>query len=151
MRGGAGLQCLSGPGWGYREVVAELTAESNRFGAFDPVHWRLRRNVRALLASLGQTSDAVSATLGTAGVNGTPRDPSGCAVSRYLSVVLATEPSVVSVTTAASWVELETTARIAPKVRVRLPRPVRRFVEAFDREQYPALLGNRWVLERSAH
>jgi hypothetical protein len=128
--------------------VAEQTAQSNRYEAIDLVHWRLRRNVRQLLGSLGQTSDAVSATLGAAGVVGTPRDPSGCAVSRYLGVVLGTEPSVVSVTTAASWVELETGGRLAPKVRVRLPRPVRRFVEAFDREQYPALLRHRLPLQR---
>lgn len=128
--------------------MAELTAQDNGWEAVDPVHWRLRRNVRGLLASLGHTSEAVSSTLSSAGVVGVPRDPNGCAVSRYLGVVLGSEPSVVGVTTAASWVELETTARIAPKVRVRLPRAVRRFVEAFDREQYPTLLaGHRGVLE----
>ena len=122
--------------------MAELTAQPSRPDSRDLLHWRLRRNVRQLLVSLGPTSDAVSASLGAAGVVGTPRDPSRCAVSRFLGVVLGTEPSVVSVTTAASWVELGTTTRLAPKIRVRLPRPVRRFVEAFDREQYPALLGD---------
>ena len=127
--------------------MAELNEQSRNLGAIDPLHWQLRRNVRQLLASLGRTSDTVSANLSAAGVVGTPRDPNGCAVSRYLGAVLGTEPSVVSVTTAATWVELATTARLAPKVRVRLPRPVRMFVEAFDREQYPGLVGNRRSLE----
>jgi hypothetical protein len=130
--------------------VAELTAQANEYEAIELVHWRLRRNVRQLLVALGRTGDAVSVSLQTAGVVGTPRDPNGCAVSRYLGAVLGTEPSVVSVTTAASWVELETTARLVPKVRVRLPRSVRKFVEAFDREQYPALLGDRCTLDRES-
>jgi hypothetical protein len=117
----------------------------------------IRRNAVQLLDSLGSDRDQVARRLEDSGVLGTPSDPQGCAVAAYLMAVVGSDPEVRSVHVSRSDIIIDTARWWRPRVVVRLPEAVRRFVSAFDERQYPRLLragvalGRRGGLQVSSH
>ncbi|HEY3943552.1 MAG TPA: hypothetical protein VGL60_13885 [Acidimicrobiales bacterium] len=105
---------------------------------------QLKRDVRRLLAQLGDGRAEVAGALEAMGVRATPTSVRECAVARYLGVVLGADPRVRSCLVENTRVEVftapERTGRHNRPVRVRLPHPVRQFIRAFDRQMYPALI-----------
>lgn len=85
------------------------------------------KELRDALLSLGWSADQVADTLRTRGVVGRQQTPYRCAVARGLG--FDGYPRGVC----------ETWASIG-KGMVRLPPPVREFVERFDRGEYPDLI-----------
>jgi hypothetical protein len=101
---------------------------------------QLKRQVGDLLVGLGTTPDEVASSLGAAGVRGTPRSNRTCPIALYLSAVMGADPRVRSVTVGhCSMVIALATPDLRPAGRlvVQLPKPVRRFVSAFDALRYP--------------
>lgn len=95
--------------------------------------------VTASLDSLGDTSDAVAATLGAAGLRGTRADSEDCAIARFVKTIH---------TIASSGYRAETggeMTRIYDEVnevvhQVQHPSVVREFISKFDGMQYPHLI-----------
>jgi hypothetical protein len=101
---------------------------------------QLKRQVGDLLVGLGTTADEVASSLDASGVRGTPRSNRTCPVALYLSAVMGADPRVRSVTVGhCSMVIALATPDLRPAGRllVQLPKPVRRFVSAFDALKYP--------------
>lgn len=114
----------------------------------DVVTWRrdLRGRSLTLLQSLGSDADEVGRRLGAAAVRGDPGDPERCAVAVFLAPILSADPVVrgVRVTARCARISVRRGARFS--VGVRLPEPVRSFVDGFDRGHFPELvvpLGHR--------
>jgi hypothetical protein len=101
--------------------------------------WDLRRAVKSLMKSLGPSPSEVASNLADAHVVGVPRHPASCAIARYLSAVVGSEPSVRSVWVYGSSVRLECGSRLLA-LRIRLPEPVSAFIRAFDSGCYPRLI-----------
>ena len=114
-------------------------------------HRQLKKETGALLAALGQTPDQVAASLEQVGIAGVPRSNRGCAVALYLNAVLGTEPSVRGITVGhcSLLIDLVQPAdrRPAGRLLIQLPKPVRRFVAAFDARQYPGVVRPRPVVD----
>jgi len=105
---------------------------------------QLKQHTRALLEELGDDPDRVAASLLAAGVRGVPRDNRSCAAALYLAAQLGAEADIRSVTVGhcsllISLVNPED-RRPAGTLLVQLPKPVRRFVAAFDARRYPAIV-----------
>jgi len=102
---------------------------------------QIRKQTSGLLEALGNSPDEVAETLLSNGVHGVPRDNHSCAVARYMSVVVGSEPSVRSVTVGPCSMMISLVRpddnRPAGRLQVQLPKPVRDFVAAFDDRQYP--------------
>ena len=101
---------------------------------------QLKRQVGDLLVGLGSTPDEVASSLEASGVRGTPRSNRNCPIALYLSAVMGADPRVRSVTVGhCSMVIALATPDLRPAGRllVQLPKPVRRFVSAFDALKYP--------------
>ncbi len=102
---------------------------------------QIKRQTSGLLAGLGNSPDEVAESLLSNGVHGIPRDNHSCAVARYVSAVVGSEPSIRSVTVGpcSMMISLVRPADNHPagRVQVQLPKPVRDFVAAFDARQYP--------------
>jgi hypothetical protein len=102
---------------------------------------QIKRKTSGLLAELGDSPDAVAETLRATGVQGVPRDNRSCAVALYLSALVGSEPRIRSVTVGHCSLTINLVAladsRPAGRLQVQLPKPVRRFVAAFDARQYP--------------
>ncbi|MDQ1361095.1 MAG: hypothetical protein QOJ44_1472 [Acidimicrobiaceae bacterium] len=107
-------------------------------------HRQLKAQVESLLAGLGDSPATVAASLCQEGVWGIPNNPRCCAVSSYLGAVLGADPRVRSLTTGQSLVKIIVDGALQflpPAVaRVRLPPPVRQFIDGFDRGVYPMLV-----------
>jgi hypothetical protein len=73
------------------------------------------------------------------GVTGVPRNTRGCVVARYLNASLGGHAWVRSVTVGADRVLLRPTRRWERGVSLALPEPVRSFIAAFDRGEFPNL------------
>jgi len=101
---------------------------------------QLRNATRLLLSSLGDRPVQIASNLEALGVRATPRDPDGCVVAVLLHAALASDPGITSVKVTNKKVVLKTPQRWRRSVQVRLPGPLRRFVEAFDAELFPALV-----------
>jgi hypothetical protein len=99
----------------------------------------LRRAVRSLMESLGPSPSEVASSLADAQVVGVPRHPTSCAIARYLSAVVGSEPSVLSIWVYGSSVRLDCGSR-SLALRVRVPEPVSTFIGAFDSGCYPRLI-----------
>lgn len=105
---------------------------------------QIKRKTSGLLAELGESPDEVAETLRATGVRGVPRDNRSCAVALYLSVLVGSEPRIRSVTVGHCSLTINLVAlpdsRPAGRLQVQLPKPVRRFVAAFDARQYPMVI-----------
>lgn len=106
-------------------------------------HRRLKKQASALLAELGHDPDEVAESLHGFGVQGVPKSNRGCAVALYLGALMGPDPCVRSVAVGHCMVLVNTAAppdfRPAGWLFVQLPKPVRRFVAAFDDQQYPMI------------
>jgi len=104
---------------------------------------QIKKKTSGLLAELGDSPDEVAETLRATGVRGVPRDNRSCAVALYLSALVGSEPSIRSVTVGHCSLTINLVAprdsRPAGRLQVQLPKPVRRFVAAFDARQYPTV------------
>jgi hypothetical protein len=108
---------------------------------------QLKRETHALLAGLGDSPDEVAESLWKAGIRGVPRDNRTCAVALYVSAVMGSEPAIRSVSVGhcsiAVTVVKPTDLRPAGRLLIQLPKPVRRFVAAFDDRRYPQVVAGQ--------
>jgi hypothetical protein len=109
----------------------------------------LRAQTRQLLSALGDDADAVAASLAAEGVRGHAGSGRGCAIAVYLAAVVGADQRVRSVTVSSSRLGVKPASAWRPVVVVRLPRPVRQFISAFDAERFPELLVARSCPGRS--
>jgi hypothetical protein len=105
---------------------------------------QIKNQTTALLADLGNTSDEVAESLREARVLGVPRSNRSCPVALYLSSVMGPDPRVRSVAIGHCSLLINVASprdlRPAGRLLVQLPKPVRRFVAAFDNCEYPAII-----------
>jgi hypothetical protein len=110
-------------------------------------HRRLKQRTHQLLAGLGGSPDEVAVTLEAAGVHGVPRSNQSCAIALYLTALMGSDSGVRSVAIGPCSLVMEIISppdgRPAGRLLVQLPKPVRRFVAAFDAQQYPTLTRQR--------
>jgi hypothetical protein len=102
----------------------------------------LKRHTNDLLVGLGDTPDEVAESLQAAGVRGVPRDNRSCAVAVYVSALMGSEPRIRSVAVGHCALSISMVTpdhRPAGRLMVQLPKPVRRFVAAFDGDAYPSV------------
>lgn len=99
---------------------------------------RLAREIRRLVASLGDTRGEIASSLEHHGVRAVPhgRGP----VAHFLEAVIGADPNVKSVVVDADSVVAELRAWWRPTVLVELPPVTRAFTVAFDACCYPRLL-----------
>jgi hypothetical protein len=118
--------------------------------AFDPTRSRraLRSSVREFGESLGSTPAEVASTLADFGVSGTPRSSTGCAIARYLRVIIGTEPGISEIAVSMRSVHISCEGRTFPII-VKLPRPISKFIRAFDCDSYPELIDPCYPGKRS--
>ncbi len=106
-------------------------------------HRRLKQRTNQLLAGLGCSPDEVAVTLEAAGVHGVPKSNQSCAIALYLTALMGSDSGVRSVAIGPCSLVMEIISppdgRPAGRLLVQLPKPVRRFVAAFDAQQYPML------------
>jgi hypothetical protein len=88
----------------------------------------------------------VASNLAAQQVVGKPRHSTDCAIARYLGAIVGTEQSVETVTVSDRCVHLTLTGRRLP-LRVRLPRQVCRFIQAFDAGCHPELVDLNGLLD----
>jgi hypothetical protein len=98
-----------------------------------------RRNVSILLDQLGSTPERVAASLQRAGVQGYPFLGAHCPIARYVHAVVGIEPGIGKVKIGLSRATINAPHWWWP-ISVSLPVPIRLFVLAFDRGQFPELL-----------
>lgn len=103
-------------------------------------YFRLRKQVGELLTDLGRTGDEVAMRLRNSGVCGTPKDVHGCAIALYLNAILGTETGIRSIRVDRACVHLSAGRWMMP-MSIPLPGAVRTFIQAFDRQLYPELVG----------
>ncbi len=103
----------------------------------------LKRQIREVLTGLGSGQNGVAAALGDIGVRAEPRDPRECAIAVYLRAVVGIDHRIRSLAVQPTDVKVLTEPvrfGLPNIVTVRLPEPVRRFIEAFDQAAYPNLI-----------
>ena len=107
----------------------------------------LRRQSQLLLASLGDTADAIARHLAAAGVQGVPQNAFDCVLSRYLSAVIPTAAGVeeialgrVSQKPGPTQLVLRLTAFPRWTVRIDLGEHFQQFLAGFDAGAYPSLV-----------
>jgi hypothetical protein len=105
---------------------------------------RLKKETNVLLHQLGSSPDEVAASLQAAGVHGVPKDNRSCAVALYLAAQMGSEAQVRAITVGHCSMLVSLVAprdsRPAGRLWIQLPKPVRRFVAAFDAKEYPSLV-----------
>lgn len=105
---------------------------------------QIKREANVLLGSLGESPDEVAESLLAAGIRGVPRDNRMCALALYVSALMGSEPGIRSVSVGhcsmAITMVRPTDLRPAGRLLVQLPKPVRRFVAAFDDRRYPLII-----------
>ena len=95
-------------------------------------------NLSALLASLGDTPDAVAATLTAAGVKGGKRKPCDCPVSNHITAQTGRPCAVGDLV---CWLyPVGKSGDYWNAVKVRAPLAVTKFVAEFDAGAYPELV-----------
>ncbi len=98
-----------------------------------------KRNVSILLDQLGSTPETVARSLQRAGVQGYPYLGAHCPIARYLHAVVGVEPGIRKVKIGLSRATINAPHWWWP-ISVSLPSPIRLFVLAFDRGQFPELI-----------
>lgn len=91
-------------------------------------------NILAALAELGETPEAIAATLQSRGIVGMPGDDNQCALARAMDAYFA-RPSF-AVAERGPWV----IANDQIDLEVELPKPYAEFVKRFDDREFPALV-----------
>jgi hypothetical protein len=107
-----------------------------------------KRNVSMLLDQLGSTPESVARSLQRAGVHGDPFLGAHCPIARYLHAVVGVEPGVGKVKIGLCRATINAPHWWWP-MSVALPLPVRLFVLAFDRGQFPELFWRQPAPPRS--
>jgi hypothetical protein len=98
-----------------------------------------KRNVSILLDQLGSTPERVAASLERAGVQGYPFLGAHCPIARYVHAVVGVEPGLGKVKIGLCRATINAPHWWWP-ISVSLPVPIRLFILAFDRGQFPELL-----------
>jgi hypothetical protein len=104
----------------------------------------LRRSIEGFSETLGPTAAAVAGTLRQLDVRGTPKDSTQCALARCLWAIVGSESSVTKVAVTDRSIHVKRSPYHLPVI-VRLPKPVRTFIRAFDSGCYPELVGPELV------
>jgi hypothetical protein len=99
----------------------------------------LRQSTVGLAESLGPSASEVASSLGRLNVRGLPRDSTGCALARCVWAIVGSERSVIGVAVTDRSIHIKRPPGRIPVV-VRLPKPLRVFVRAFDSGCYPELV-----------
>ena len=99
----------------------------------------LRKAVRELLGSLGSDPGAIASSLTRLQVRGTPKSLNGCAMARYLQVVIGSEPTITHITISRRAAHLSRSGRHLD-LTLKLPEAVSTFIASFDSGCYPQLL-----------
>ncbi len=94
-----------------------------------------------LLSSLGDHPVQIASRLEALGVRGMHENSLRCALAVFLHSVLAGEHGVSSVRVKDNAVVVRTGGHWPGGTRISLPGPLRRFVQTFDAQLHPALLG----------
>jgi hypothetical protein len=81
----------------------------------------------------------VASNLAAYHVVGQPGDAANCAIARYMGAIIGTEHSVRGISVFDRSIRVTLMARHLPVI-VRLPRPIAKFVRAFDSGCYPELV-----------
>jgi hypothetical protein len=114
----------------------------------------LKQQTGTLLRQLGDSPDEVADALRRSGVRGVPRSNRSCAIALYLAALLGSDTRVRSVRVGHCSLQLALATgpehRPAGHLTVQLPKPVRRFVAAFDAHEYPDILREPAPPERPA-
>lgn len=117
-------------------------------------HRQLKKQVSALLAGLGRDADEVAESLEEAGVKGVPKSNRTCAIALYLNAAIGADPRIRSVAVGHCSLLVDLAAppdfRHAGRLAVQLPKPVRRFVTAFDAQHYPKITRRTTEAPRTA-
>jgi hypothetical protein len=101
----------------------------------------LRADTSLLLAGLGDSPEAVAATLRNGGVRGQRRRSNDCPVARYLNAVMGADERVGTLQVGLVWVLIRRGRWWSPALTIPTPRPVRQFILAFDGGRFSALVG----------
>jgi hypothetical protein len=120
---------------GTSELEAKLRAAVGHLQLYAPLGAETRR----LLVELGSDAGEVALSLEAVGVRGEPHSKLDCVIGEYLSVIIGSEKVVREVRVTRRTVVIGK-YRGVRRALVRLPRPVREFVEAFDAGAYPSLV-----------
>jgi hypothetical protein len=99
----------------------------------------LRQAVEAFVGSLGSSPGAIATTLASLDVRGTPKSASGCAIARYLQVMIGSEPTVTKVAVFNRNIQISRSGRRL-NLTISAPDTITRFIKAFDSGCYPQLL-----------
>ena len=99
----------------------------------------LRQTVEAFVGSLGSSPGAIATTLASLEVRGTPKSASGCAIARYLQVMIGSEPTVTKVAVFNRNIQVSRSGRRL-NLTISAPDPIARFIRAFDSGCYPQLV-----------
>lgn len=100
----------------------------------------LSKDVSTLFEQLGGSAEEVADSLGRHGVSGRQASDTQCPLARYLNAVLGTEHHVKGVDVGSRVVRIRVRWPWSPPIFVTLPSPVGRFVNDFDRGQFPDLV-----------
>jgi hypothetical protein len=101
--------------------------------------WRLRRCDRQFNESLGCSPAAVAATLSALQVRGIPKNNADCVMPRCLRAIAGAEKVVANIKVGVRIVQITRVGGHRP-LTVRFPKPVSKFICAFDNGCYPELV-----------
>jgi hypothetical protein len=107
-----------------------------------PELMRVRRDALRLLSQLGHDAGEVATSLELLGVRGRPKDSLECAMARYLSAVVVSDPCVRSLSVLLNTIQIQRSSGLRRTISISLPEAVRQFVAAFDARCYPNLIDN---------
>ena len=100
----------------------------------------LAKDVSSLFDQLGGSAEEVADSLSQHGVSGRQASDTHCPLARYLNAVLGAEHRVKGVDVGSRVVRIRVRWPWSPPIFVTLPGPVGRFVNDFDRGQFPDLV-----------
>jgi hypothetical protein len=102
----------------------------------------LRKQLEALLNSLGSTDVDIAATLASAGVKGDPGSSTDGAMARYLNAVVAFDPRVAAISVMSSRIAVTCGHCWLRVVIIPTPSSMSSFLVRFDRGDFPDLLAS---------
>jgi hypothetical protein len=108
----------------------------------------VRKATEGLIRQLGETPNAVADRLGSYGIRGIRSRSKECALSRYLQLVVGTDPRIGRIEVHRRSVRLGLVRWRRP-LTVSLSPAARSFVEAFDAGCYPQLVAGSGASSRA--